>query len=93
MLDILLNISLVIMSISTLLALYRVVKGPSIPDRMIALDTIGVYLMGLTAITSLKLNTDAFLEVIMLIGALAFIGTVALSKFIERGYIIEHNRD
>lgn len=93
MFEFLLQLALIILSISSLGGLYRVIKGPSTPDRVIALDTIGINLIGIIAITSILLNTEAFLEVILLIGALAFIGTVAFSKFLEKGVIIERNRN
>jgi multicomponent Na+:H+ antiporter subunit F len=93
MIEILLNLALILLSISTLGFIYRVVKGPTTPDRVIALDAIGINLIGITAITSILLHTQAFLEVILLIGILAFIGTVAFSKFIEKGVIIERDRN
>ena len=65
------------------------VKGPSQPDRAVALDTIGVNLISAIAIVSIVLNTKAFLEAILILGILAFIGTIAISKYIERGVIVE----
>ncbi|MCM3619029.1 Na(+)/H(+) antiporter subunit F1 [Sutcliffiella horikoshii] len=91
--DALLAISLLIISISTLGLVYRVIKGPSVPDRVMALDSIGINLIAITAITSIILRTDAFLEVILLIGVIAFVGTVAFSKFLQKGEIIEYDRD
>ncbi|KLV26286.1 Na(+)/H(+) antiporter subunit F [Niallia circulans] len=87
------HISLFIVSTSTILFIYRVVKGPSTPDRVVALDAIGINLVAITAILSVVLKTSAFLEVILLIGILAFIGTVAFSKYLEKGVIIENDRD
>lgn len=87
------HISLFIVSISTILFIYRVIKGPSTPDRVVALDAIGINLVAITAILSIVLKTSAFLEVILLIGILAFIGTVAFSKYLEKGVIIENDRD
>ncbi|MFP9130362.1 MULTISPECIES: Na(+)/H(+) antiporter subunit F1 [Bacillaceae] len=72
---------------------YRAIKGPTTPDRVVALDAIGISLAGLTALISIVLNTSAFLEVILVIGILAFIGTVAFSKFLEKGEVIENDRD
>ncbi|MGD6777813.1 Na(+)/H(+) antiporter subunit F1 [Sutcliffiella horikoshii] len=91
--DVLLSISLIIISIATLGLVYRVIKGPSIPDRVMALDSIGINLIAITAITSIMLRTDAFLEVILLLGVIAFVGTVAFSKFLQKGEIIEYDRD
>lgn len=93
MFTIIMTISLIIVAISTLLYVYRLVKGPSTPDRVIALDAIGINLIGITAIISIVLNTSAFVEVILLLGILAFIGTVAFSKFLEKGEIIENDRN
>lgn len=87
------TLSLLIIAISTALYLYRLIKGPSTPDRIIALDAIGINLIGITAITLIVLNTNAFVEVILLISVLAFIGTVAFAKFLEKGEIIENDRD
>lgn len=83
----------IVLSISISASLYRVIKGPSMADRVIALDTIGINLIGVVAIVSILLHTTAFLEVILLIGVLAFMGTVAFSKFLEKGVVIERNRD
>ena len=63
------------------------------PDRVIALDMIGVNLIAMIAVVSIMLNTKAFLEVILILGILSFIGTIAFSKFIERGVIVERKRD
>ncbi|WP_439096867.1 Na(+)/H(+) antiporter subunit F1 [Bacillus massiliigorillae] len=73
--------------------IYRVIKGPSIPDRVIALDALGINLIAVIALVSIFLDTYAFLEVILLLGILAFIGTVAMAKYLEKGVIIEHDRN
>ncbi|MCM2990948.1 Na(+)/H(+) antiporter subunit F1 [Bacillus safensis] len=90
--ELILQISLGILAMSTLLFVIRVIKGPSIPDRVSALDAIGINLIGMTAIVSILLKTTAFFEIILLLGILAFIGTVAFSKFLEKGEVIENDR-
>ncbi|XBM34880.1 Na(+)/H(+) antiporter subunit F1 [Bacillus licheniformis] len=92
MFEFILQLSLGILAVSTFLYVLRVIKGPSIPDRVVALDAIGINLIGITALVSILLNTTAYLEVILLIGILAFIDTVAFSKFLEKGEIIENDR-
>lgn len=82
-------IALVLFMLAIALLLYRVIIGPTLPDRAIALDTIGVNLISAIAIVSIVLNTKAFLEAILILGILAFIGTIAFSKYIERGVIVE----
>ena len=81
---------LVLLSITGLL--YRVFRGPSIPDRLVALDSIGVILISSIALLSVIFDTGFFTDVILLIAIMSFIGTVAFSKFIEKGEIIEHDR-
>lgn len=87
------NIALVILSLAMIGFLYRVVKGPSVADRIIALDAMGITLAGIVAIVSILLNTSAFLDVILLIGILAFVGTAAFAKFLEKGVVIERGND
>lgn len=82
-------IALTLFMVAIGLQLYRVIVGPSMPDRAIALDTIGVNLISAIAIVSIVLKTKAFLEAILILGILAFIGTIAISKYIERGVIVE----
>lgn len=89
MIDLILKAALVLFMVAIGLSLFRVVKGPSMPDRAIALDTIGVNLISAIAIVSIVLKTKAFLEAILILGILAFIGTIAFSKYIERGVIVE----
>lgn len=86
-------ISLALIAASSLLLIFRLIIGPSIPDRAVSLDAIGINLVGITAIISVVLDTNAFLDIILLIGILAFIGTVSIAKFLEKGEIIENDRN
>ncbi|WP_439646181.1 Na(+)/H(+) antiporter subunit F1 [Mesobacillus selenatarsenatis] len=73
--------------------IYRVIKGPTVADRVVALDAIGISLVSVIALVSIVLETSAFLDIILLIGILTFIGTVAFSKFLEKGVIMEYDRN
>jgi multicomponent Na+:H+ antiporter subunit F len=81
--------SLFFLTFSILATLYRLVKGPTAPERVQALDALGTNLIAGVAIFSVLLRSTAFFEVILLIGILSFIGTIALARFIERGVVIE----
>ncbi|MNJ29334.1 Na(+)/H(+) antiporter subunit F [compost metagenome] len=87
-----LGIALTLFSVAIAISLYRIIRGPSIPDRVIAMDMIGVNLISGIAAVSILLKTKAYLEVILILGILAFISTISLSRFIERGVIIERKR-
>jgi multicomponent Na+:H+ antiporter subunit F len=93
MIETMITISLVLFSITICIAVLRIILGPSMPDRVIALDMIGVNLIAMIAVVSIMLNTAAFFEVILILGILSFIGTIAFSKSIERRVIVERKRD
>ncbi|MHA7966668.1 Na(+)/H(+) antiporter subunit F1 [Paenibacillus sp. CAU 1782] len=89
----LLMTSLIMLTISIAIALFRVVRGPSLPDRILALDSIGYNIIGIVAVLCIMLDSSSYLETILLIGILAFLSTVALCKFLERGVVIERKRN
>ncbi|AOV06639.1 Na(+)/H(+) antiporter subunit F1 [Sporosarcina ureilytica] len=93
MINTMLTISLVLISITIVIAVLRIILGPSLPDRVLALDVIGVNLIASIAVISVLMNTKAFLEVILILGILSFIGTIAYSKYILRGVVVERKRD
>ncbi len=89
---IVLIISLVLIGIAIGITLIRIIIGPSLPDRVLSLDIVGVQIVSVLAIISIILETDAFLGVLLILAILSFIGTIAFTKFIERGVIIERRK-
>ncbi|MCU6711013.1 Na(+)/H(+) antiporter subunit F1 [Paenibacillus sp. J5C_2022] len=81
--------SLVILSLAILGCLIRLFLGPSIPDRIAALDTIGILLLSMIAVISILLGTEAYFDIILVIGILTFIGTTAFARYMERGVVID----
>ncbi|MDD4752994.1 MAG: Na(+)/H(+) antiporter subunit F1 [Desulfitobacteriaceae bacterium] len=84
--------SLILLTFSILVTIYRLVKGPTAPDRVQALDALGINLIAGVAVFSVYLRSTAFFEVILLIGILSFIGTIAFARFVERGVVIERKQ-
>lgn len=93
MIDFLLSCSLLLLSLAILGCGYRLLKGPSMPDRIAALDSIGINLLAIIAVTSLLLDTQVFMDIILVIGILTFIGTTSFARYIERGRVMEHGDD
>ncbi|TDL97727.1 Na(+)/H(+) antiporter subunit F1 [Macrococcus brunensis] len=89
---IIIKVALIIYGAAMCLALFRLLKGPSLPDRVVAFDTIGVITMSSVAIIGVLYETQVYLEAVLIIGVLAFISTIATSRFIERGVIFERKR-
>ncbi|MBD2871787.1 Na(+)/H(+) antiporter subunit F1 [Paenibacillus arenilitoris] len=93
MLSTMLLVSLGILSLAVIGCMYRLLKGPSIADRIAALDTIGILLLSMIAVVCMLLKTFAYIDIILVIGILTFIGTTAFARYIERGEVIEHGDD
>lgn len=89
MLDKVIFIASAMLAIALLLNLYRLVKGPSLPDRILALDTMYINTIALIVLLGVSQRSLIFFEAAMLIAMMGFVGTVAVSKYILRGDIIE----
>jgi multicomponent K+:H+ antiporter subunit F len=76
-------------AVSMLLAAWRLVRGPALPDRILALDTLYVNAMAMLILFGLRFDTTLYFEAALVIAMLGFIGTVALSKYLTRGDIVE----
>jgi len=68
---------------------WRLFRGPSVPDRILALDTLYINALALIVVLGLWLETKAYFEAAMLIALLGFVGTAVMAKFVMRGDIVE----
>lgn len=93
MIQTMLAVSVVLFAVTIAIAVLRLIIGPSMPDRVIAMDVVGVNLIAMIGVVSVVYGTKAYLEVILILGILSFISTIAFSKYIERGVIVERKRD
>lgn len=66
------------------LAFIRLLRGPSLPDRVVALDLISVIGVGLVATYAVTVNQPVFLDVITVFALISFLGTVAFAYYLER---------
>lgn len=82
--DYLYYIILPILTLSVLLIFYRFLKGPSISDRVIALDLLITTGIGIIAIYSIISKQSTFLDIAMILALIAFLGTVAFSYYLEK---------
>lgn len=77
------------LGVSVAMCLWRLLRGPEVVDRLLALDTITVNVVALLVVLSIHLHTDVYLEAVIVLALLAFVGTVAIAKALMRGRIIE----
>lgn len=89
MLKLSLIIGFILISIALLLSFYRLIKGPSKPDRILALDTLYINTIALLVLAGIYLNSTVYFEAALLIAVIGFVSTVALSKYLLRGDIME----
>lgn len=80
-----LGFAMFLLTISTGLCIVRLWRGPSLPDRVVALDQIGIHVVALTAVYSIQVGQLVFLDVAVLTGLLAFLATVAFARYLEQG--------
>jgi multicomponent K+:H+ antiporter subunit F len=71
------------------LNMWRLLRGPGLADRILALDTLYINSLALLVLVGMRLNTTVYFEAALLIAMLGFVGTVVLSKFVLRGDIIQ----
>jgi multicomponent K+:H+ antiporter subunit F len=84
-----LNFAFVAVALSQLLAMLRLVKGPSTGDRILALDTMVINAIAMIIVLGMRLGTQVYFESAMIIAMLGFVSTVAIARFVLRGDIIE----
>ena len=82
-------VAFALMAAALLLNLWRVVRGPDLPDRILALDTLYVNSIALLVLFGVYLDTTIYFEAALLIAMMGFVGTVAIAKYLLRGDIIE----
>jgi multicomponent K+:H+ antiporter subunit F len=76
-------------ALALLLNLYRLLRGPGLADRILALDTMYINAMALLILVGIHFRTTAFFEAALVIALMGFVGTVVLSKFVARGDIVD----
>lgn len=73
--------------LGSLMCLYRVMVGPTPPDRMVAIDILGILVVGMCGLFAVYKNRDFYLYIAISWSILSFVGTLALVKFLEgRGF-------
>jgi multicomponent Na+:H+ antiporter subunit F len=78
------NIIYIMLGISILLAFFRLVRGPSLPDRVVALDLIAVLTVAVICIYAIGTNQRVFLDVAIVLALITFLGTIAFAQYVER---------
>jgi len=84
-----LPVAAALLGFAILLTLWRLLNGPSWPDRILALDTLYINALALVVLLGIWYQTSLFFEAALVIAMLGFVGTISLAKYLLRGDIIE----
>jgi len=80
---------LVVVSVMTLLAAYRVAVGPTVPDRAVGLDTIGTNVVAIGVLVAMATGFEPFVLVSLVLAIIGFISTVTVAEYLTEGDIIQ----
>ncbi|UXR69887.1 MULTISPECIES: monovalent cation/H+ antiporter complex subunit F [unclassified Staphylococcus] len=86
-----LTAALVLFAVSLVVALFRLIKGPTTADRVVAFDAISAIVMCIVGVLSLLFNTVSFLDSVLLIAIISFLSSITISRFIEGGNVFNGN--
>ncbi|MCM0610315.1 MAG: K+/H+ antiporter subunit F [Ideonella sp. WA131b] len=75
--------------LAMLLCGWRLLRGPTLPDRVLALDTLYVNVVAFVVLLGIRQGTGLYFEAALLIALLGFVSTVALGRYLQRGDVIE----
>jgi multisubunit Na+/H+ antiporter MnhF subunit len=93
MTPILLILSFAVMGAALLVGFVRMIKGPSVVDRILAFDAVVLCAVGFTVLLSRWWQTDLYMELILIISSLGFFGTVAFVFFLQRNLNVDRTAE
>ena len=73
-----------LLSLAAVMAFVRLARGPSLPDRVVALDLLSTLAIGIIAVCAIITDRPVVLDVAIVLGLLAFLGTVAFARYLEK---------
>jgi len=85
--------SMGMVTLAIALGFYRIVRGPSLADRVVSLDMMTISIMAFCAVYSVKTANTAFVDVSIVVGPVGFLATVALARYAERQASREQHDD
>ncbi|ATH76113.1 MULTISPECIES: monovalent cation/H+ antiporter complex subunit F [Halomonadaceae] len=83
--DTVILISQVLMGCALILTFVRVVRGPSLPDRVVALELFSTTVVGLVGVYAIQSGVSSFLDAAIVIALMGFLAAIGFARFLERG--------
>jgi len=76
-------VALALLSVAVFLCLFRIARGPTAPDRTVAIDILGTLVVGFCVILALESKLDFYMTIAIAWALISFVGTIALAKYLE----------
>lgn len=89
MIHIVILIGMHVVGIAMLFALWRLLRGPTAPDRILAMDMLSISAVAQLVLFGMRMKTEIYFEAALIIAMLGFVSTVVLSKYVIRRDIVE----
>ncbi len=86
--SLLLNLALLFMVFAMMPCVYRVIKGPTVPDRVIAVDAMTTVIVVMLGVYSFVQGSVFFMDVALVLSIISFVGTVTISKYLDEGVVL-----
>lgn len=80
------QLTLVILAVTVIVVIVRLIKGPTLPDRVVAMDLLGVVVVGFIVVLAAATGVTATLDAAMVIALIGFVATVAYAIYLEKGH-------
>lgn len=89
MIELALRIAVAVVALAMLLTAWRLWRGPTMPDRILAMDTLYINVVAMVILLGLTWRTELLFEAALIVALLGFVSTVALARYLTRGDVIE----
>jgi multisubunit Na+/H+ antiporter MnhF subunit len=84
MMNIATTAALAVLALAFLLAVVRLVRGPSLPDRVVAVDLLTTYAIGTMAVTAISVDVSNLMQPALVLAFVGFVATVAFARYISK---------
>jgi len=84
------NLGILAIVLGMFLCIYRLLLGPHLADRALAVDMLAIQLIGLVILATMRLGTLVYIDGILVLSLLSFAGTVAMAQYIGRPHLKDH---
>ncbi len=84
LINIILSVVIVVLAASAILVLYRFIKGPTLPDRVTAIDLITTMIIAIIVVFSILWDSPNFFDVAMVLSLISFLGSISYAFYLTK---------